>query len=43
METLEVVQETQANGGITNAEKLIEEQKEVLAKTQVEIKKELQS
>ena len=40
IQNLEEVQETQANGGITNAEKLIEETKEAVAKTQLEIKKE---
>jgi hypothetical protein len=30
-----------ANGGVTNAEKLIEEQREVMAKTTEELKKEV--
>ena len=33
IQNLEEVKETHANGGITNAEKQIEEQKEVAAKT----------
>lgn len=40
MQNLEEVKQTEANGGVTNAERLIEEQKEVIAKTQIEIKKE---
>jgi len=40
MQNLEEVKETRLNGGFTNAEKLIEEQKEVQAKVQQEIKKE---
>lgn len=40
MQNLEEVKEVQANGGITNADKLIEESKEAVAKTQLEIKKE---
>ena len=40
MQNLEEVQETQANGGLTNAEKLIEEQKQAVAISQQEIKKE---
>lgn len=41
MQNLEEVKATAANGGITTAEKLIEEQKEVAAKANQEIKKEL--
>ncbi len=40
MQNLEEVQETQANGGLTNAEKLIEDTKLAVAKSQLEIKKE---
>ena len=40
MQNLEEVKETNANGGITNAEKQIEQQKEEAAKTVQEIRKE---
>jgi hypothetical protein len=33
MQNLEEVKATAANGGVSNAEKLIEEQKEVIART----------
>jgi hypothetical protein len=34
IQNLEEVKETVANGGVTNAEKMIEEQKEIAARTQ---------
>lgn len=40
IQSLEEAQQTVLNGGVTNAEKLIEEQKEVIAKTKEELNKE---